>query len=97
MAGHNGAGKTTLFRLLSGLDVPSAGRVRVVGGDPVRAAGRVTFAPAHLPLAQLRARNYLYALQVARGQPRYAADAALERLGMRQPLTPMLELSHGNR
>jgi ABC-2 type transport system ATP-binding protein len=33
--GHNGAGKTTTVRLLNGVLAPDAGRVRVLGMDPV--------------------------------------------------------------
>lgn len=33
LIGDNGAGKSSLFRLLCGLDVPRAGRVRIGGGD----------------------------------------------------------------
>ena len=36
LVGPDGAGKTTLMRILAGLQKPSAGRVSVVGLDPVR-------------------------------------------------------------
>ena len=38
LVGHNGAGKTTLMKLMLGLTRPSAGRVEVLGGDPVFAS-----------------------------------------------------------
>jgi ABC-2 type transport system ATP-binding protein len=37
--GPNGAGKTTLIEMLEGFQAPTAGRARVLGGDP-RAGGR---------------------------------------------------------
>ncbi|WP_243361858.1 metal ABC transporter ATP-binding protein [Fundidesulfovibrio terrae] len=43
--GPNGGGKTTLLKLLLGLIQPSSGTVRVLGGEPSRASGRVGYMP----------------------------------------------------
>jgi ABC-2 type transport system ATP-binding protein len=39
LVGRNGAGKTTIMRLLTGLEVSSAGIVRVLGSDPLENEG----------------------------------------------------------
>jgi zinc transport system ATP-binding protein len=43
--GPNGGGKTTLFKVLLGLLPIEQGTVRVLGGDPVAARGRVGYVP----------------------------------------------------
>jgi zinc transport system ATP-binding protein len=43
--GPNGGGKTTLLRLVLGLLKPDRGEVRVLGGTPAQARGRVGYVP----------------------------------------------------
>ncbi len=45
--GPNGGGKTTLLRLILGLLKPDRGSVRVFGGTPAQARGRVGYVPQH--------------------------------------------------
>jgi zinc transport system ATP-binding protein len=45
LLGPNGGGKTTLLRVILGLARPDRGRVRVLGGEPRAARGRVGYVP----------------------------------------------------
>jgi branched-chain amino acid transport system ATP-binding protein len=51
MVGPNGAGKTTLFKTISGIVVPSAGRIEFEGADLLRIAPakRAHLGIAHVP------------------------------------------------
>ncbi len=86
LLGPNGAGKTTLIRCCTGLLRPSAGTVRVLGGDAgtAAAAGRVGFMPQSTgawsgirPVELLRYLAGLYAqpLDVAALSQRLGIDA----------------------
>jgi len=47
LLGPNGSGKTTLLEVLLGRLTPQQGRVRVLGGSPEQARGRVGYVPQH--------------------------------------------------
>ena len=107
LLGPNGAGKTTLFQLLSGLFVPDAGAVAVMGHDmrvdPVRAlAGLgIVFQAQTLDLelsvrANLRFHAGLHGLPGGAAATRIAAD--LDRLGLAERADdPVRGLSGGQR
>jgi ABC-2 type transport system ATP-binding protein len=54
LIGPNGAGKTTFVKALLGVVHPSAGRIRLLGGDPLdpRVRARVGYLPERLELAR---------------------------------------------
>jgi ABC-2 type transport system ATP-binding protein len=88
LLGPNGAGKSTMFRLLCGLARPSRGRVRVLGRDP-RAdpgvAGLIGLVPQQESVFEhLSAREFVALSARLQGvpEPRLAAAAALERVGL---------------
>jgi ABC-type lipoprotein export system ATPase subunit len=98
VAGPSGAGKSTLLRVVSGLEEPSAGSVRVLGRELARAsaAARAAFRQAGVGLVDQHADRALppaltcreiVALPLAlRGAPRARglarADELLERVGL---------------
>lgn len=64
LLGPNGAGKSTAMRVLVGYQVPTAGRVRVAGGDIFREGARIKgtigYLPENPPLyGEMRVREYL--------------------------------------
>jgi len=83
--GHNGAGKTTTVRLLNGVLAPDAGRVRVLGMEPVsegpklrRRTGVLTETPSLDE--RLTGRENLEIYAELYGVPREALSGRVERL-----------------
>jgi len=107
LLGPNGAGKTTLFQLLSGLFVPDAGAVVVMGHDmavdavPALAGLGIVFQAPTLDLelsvrANLRFHAGLHGLPGAAAATRIAADLAGCGLAERAD-APVRSLSGGQR
>jgi ABC-2 type transport system ATP-binding protein len=107
LLGPNGAGKTTLFQLLSGLFVPDAGRIEIMGQnmlrDPVPALAMlgIVFQQPTLDLELTVTGNLLFHAGL-HGIPRAAAKqriaAELARLGLAERAHDKTsQLSGGNR
>jgi ABC-type ATPase involved in cell division len=79
--GPNGSGKTTLFELITGSNVPTAGRVRVAGQDIHRVRRRER--------AQL-ARHYHQSYQVRRFRS-WMPEALLQRAAREEPLVHLFD------
>lgn len=91
LLGPNGSGKTTTILMLLGLTEPSAGRVRVLGEDPVRRPLQVKAQVGYLPDSvgfydELSARENLSYIARLLGLPRAEArariDEGLSRMGL---------------
>jgi ABC-2 type transport system ATP-binding protein len=50
LVGPNGAGKSTLLQMICGLLQPTAGRLSVLGGDPVSGSARIGFVAQDTPV-----------------------------------------------
>jgi zinc transport system ATP-binding protein len=107
--GPNGGGKTTLLQIMLGLVRPDRGRVRVLGGPPDRAHGRIGYVPQHVRfdldfpirvldvvlMGRLAARG---PLRPFRAEDRDTARAALARVEMTElAARPVGTLSGGQR
>ena len=87
LAGLNGAGKTTALGLLAGLLRPQEGRVRIAGGDPLRARTRrgLFYLPESsdiLPQLQAREVVRLYLNLFGRSSGRLVIEGLLQRVGL---------------
>jgi len=107
LLGPNGAGKTTLFQLLSGLFVPDAGRIEIMGHDmcrdpvPALALLGIVFQQPTLDLELSVTGNLLFHAGL-HGIPRAVAKARiaheLTRLGLAERAhDKAVQLSGGNR
>lgn len=107
LLGPNGSGKTTTILMLLGLTEPTAGRVRVLGFDPVRRPLSVKARVGYLPdqvgfYDNLTARENLTYIAKLNGLPRTEAyqriDQSIERLGLSEAANrPVGTFSHGMR
>jgi Cu-processing system ATP-binding protein len=87
LIGHNGAGKTTLMKLMLGLTHPSAGRVRVLGGDPATVAAGQRRALGYLPESvafhsAMKGREVLNFYAKLKGVAPAECRSILERVGL---------------
>lgn len=87
LVGHNGAGKSTLMKMMLGLARPTAGIVRVLGGEPARGSfaerSRLGYLPENVAFhAALTGREALTFYARLKGQPLSAVDPLLARVGI---------------
>ncbi|KAA0684873.1 ABC transporter ATP-binding protein [Azospirillum brasilense] len=88
MVGHNGAGKSSLIKLMLGLTTPTAGSVRVLGGDPASASAshirrQVGFLPESVAFhPSMTGRETLDFYARLKRVPRDDNDALFDRVGL---------------
>jgi zinc transport system ATP-binding protein len=112
IVGPNGGGKTTLVKLILGLLEPTAGQIRVFGGNPKAARPRIGYMPQYLlydPLFPVTVRDIVLMGRLRsdgiRGffgwpdrEDRQAAGEALRQVGMEEfARRPFSSLSGGQR
>ncbi len=95
LLGRNGAGKTTTLKILSGLLVPTSGRVRLAGLDmrtePEAARARIGFLPERPPLyGEMSVREFLTFAAHIKGVRR-GTEAAVREAARVTDLTQVLE------
>jgi len=89
LIGHNGAGKTTLMKLMLGLTHPAAGRVRVLGSNPVTAAVTQRREIGYLPESvafhsAMKGREVLAFYAKLKGVAPTECDSILAQVGLEQ-------------
>jgi hypothetical protein len=88
LVGHNGAGKTTLIKMMLGLTHATAGRIRVLGEDPLSQGGqRARLAIGYLPESvafppSLTGREMLRFYARLKRRPVSECDELLARVGL---------------
>ena len=95
--GPNGSGKTTTIRMLLGLARASAGQMRLFGQsvphhlhDVMPRVGAVVEQPKFVPM--FTGRNNLLLLAQSLGLPRRNVDAAIEQVGLPDPVAGAMAL-----